>query len=611
MLRNWRVFGILGATAGLMWACGSGYTFGPGEAAATTGTGGTTTANGTNGTTASAGGAGQGGSSTTTGMGGAGGGMGCNKQDADKDGSACDVDCNDADPTVFPGAPEICGDGVANNCMGMGDPASCGGKGTFVAQSFGSDMNPGTKQKPLLTIAQGMKNAAMLNNQPVFVAEGTYKENTGNMTGPVFQLVEGISLLGGYHCLQGDCTWTRVLKGTKSTIQATDVPGLYAGHQITSKTLVEGFNILGLDNNPGSGNIGSAMFIQGAPEVRGNHIVGGNISGGGNRGSVGISIAGAPAPNQTALIHRNEIWGGPSTGSSVGVNVGSQGRADLLLNDLRGGQGNWSRGLAIGGNAGQVKAQGNAIAAGTCVPGGTSFGIFIGAGIKPVIDANRINADAAVAGTCAQCSSGWWCGGIESEGSQAIITNNLVAGLTASKSAGILIADCEGACQLGSPVVNGNTIDAGGQNGVLGAAVVFKEFKQGQNVVVGRVRNNILLTGKASTRYGGYEDAGATSTARPDKFENNDIFGVGATALYNSWNGTNPTLHMTIAQVNSSVNGAQNNISADPQGDSTGHIGKTSPCINAGTNNEAPATDMDGEARPKNGKFDIGADEAG
>lgn len=46
--------------------------------------------------------------------------------DADGDGFACDVDCRPDDPNTFPGANEICNDGIDNDCSGfIDDDPSC------------------------------------------------------------------------------------------------------------------------------------------------------------------------------------------------------------------------------------------------------------------------------------------------------------------------------------------------------------------------------------------------------------------------------------------------------------------------------------------------------
>ena len=38
--------------------------------------------------------------------------------DADGDGHPFCVDCNDGDPSAYPGAAEICGDGIDQSCDG-------------------------------------------------------------------------------------------------------------------------------------------------------------------------------------------------------------------------------------------------------------------------------------------------------------------------------------------------------------------------------------------------------------------------------------------------------------------------------------------------------------
>jgi hypothetical protein len=48
---------------------------------------------------------------------------GLSNYDNDHDGFDETADCNDDDPTVYPGAPEICNDGVDNDCDGKPDAA--------------------------------------------------------------------------------------------------------------------------------------------------------------------------------------------------------------------------------------------------------------------------------------------------------------------------------------------------------------------------------------------------------------------------------------------------------------------------------------------------------
>ena len=51
------------------------------------------------------------------------------------------------------------------------------------------------------------------------------------------------------------------------------------------------------------------------------------------------------------------------------------------------------------------------------------------------------------------------------------------------------------------------------------------------------------------------------------------------------------------------------NISQDPALNGTGRLTAASPCRDTGTATGAPNHDIDNEAPPNNGRFDIGGDE--
>ncbi|HAD12373.1 MAG TPA: hypothetical protein DCF33_08035, partial [Saprospirales bacterium] len=79
--------------------------------------------------------------------------------DADMDGYTLEVDCDDANPGVYPGAPEIC-DGLDNNCYGISEE----GRPVFTYfQDFDGD-GFGDANAPLLTCQEQAPAGYVLNN---------------------------------------------------------------------------------------------------------------------------------------------------------------------------------------------------------------------------------------------------------------------------------------------------------------------------------------------------------------------------------------------------------------------------------------------------------------
>jgi hypothetical protein len=122
---------------------------------------------------------------------------------------------------------------------------------------------------------------------------------------------------------------------------------------------------------------------------------------------------------------------------------------------------------------------------------------------------------------------------------------------------------------------------------------------------LGIVRNNIFHPGACTTRYDVEE---ASAGADPRLLQNNDFFFQAAgDVLYRDEATTNLT---TVSGVNAlTATMASANISVNPAWNATFHLMVGSPCIDVGVATGAPATDIDGDARPNGAGFDIGADE--
>lgn len=490
--------------------------------------------------------------------------------------------------------------------------------GTYVSNAIGLDSNPGTKAAPVKTITKGIANAVKLGGtQTVFVAGGTYGEKV--------TLVEGVSVSGGYLCNVVSCTWTQDAVSNLTTINNTDSEGVLAGSTITRKTRLEGFRVLGKDGTTGSANSSNCLSLDGgSPTIQGNTFNPGAVNGGAGR-AVGIAVISPSNDPAGALIDTNRIQGGSASNGWVGISFerkaggGANAIARVVNNTIRGGLGASSFGIAASSSAAATLIQDNTILAGTSTGNGGSWGIQVSSSLT--IDRNRINLDTANAGLC---NANALCGGIASLSSTTTITNNVVFGVRSARSTAVLLSEAEGT--PGPVVLNANYLDgAGGGIAVGGNPTVSSGVWMricsgggcGNNAVIGRVRNNIILGGNNSTRYGVFEEQVATRTAHPDKLDSNDFFFAPAAnrtdALYHLWNGTTATDLKTTAELTASVPttpAPANNLALDPMVDATFHLGATSPLFDKGTATDAPALDFDGEKRPKGVTIDIGPDEA-
>ena len=309
------------------------------------------------------------------------------------------------------------------------------------------------------------------------------------------------------------------------------------------------------------------------PVLRGFTIRNGNNDGffGG-----GVYAYGGPA-----LIEGNWVTGNVGcNGGGIEADASSATIRDNIVSDNRPG---CSGGPGGGGilllGAGTANVLHNTITGNVTAADGGGIALF--AAGSPTISGNVISNNATEPGR-----SG---GGISlGNATDALITNNIIFGNSASRGGGIYWLGPNG-----QPVVNNTIAD---NTAASGSAVFADGFDEAN-----RLTNNILVGSGSQAVL----ECGDFNDLNPPLIIYNDVFNAGSGPRYGG--------------ICTDQTGQNGNISADPQfvdpAAGNYHVQVGSPAVDAGLNEGAPATDIDGNPRPLDGNgdgvavVDIGADE--
>lgn len=558
---------------------------------------------------------------------------------------------------TLPAATELC-NGLDDNCNGMTDEG-CADGCVVVAPSGDDTTADGTPGKPFGTIAAAL---ALANAQDggapgrVCVAGGTTcnDNNAYPMDAPLVMASGGL-IQGNYALADLGLSYCTNTQPPTTAMQFTaSEQGVVFDQSVVLHTELSGFIIDRF--NPASGSTAagpiSAVLVKGGVNI--------TLS--------GIFVTDAPSADTTygvdvesggqVTIVGSAIGGGQGRSAAIGVyvnggSVNLRGNCDTSANGVCNSScSSGSAVLGIRGRSGaaiaNAAADSSAVYVTKASPATTSIvtnSLCGGAG-TPSDNANGANvatlrceagACATIAGNIINSGSGRQTIAVNLLGGGSLVDgNSVVAACGIDSSTGVVLDDAPALLQ-NNRIVAGQCVGSAGSNGIsygvhimlgtspgesdlhsndiepmggtgdcqsLGVAV---DRPSGDAVSAGILRNNIISAGNCRTRMAVAELT--DSSARV--VENNDLYpGPISTAtdppvLYRR-GGTDA---MTAAQVNA-LTGAAKNLSADPKFVSFPtdlHLSSTSPCIDSGTSEGAPATDGDGNPRPAGNGFDIGA----
>ncbi len=368
------------------------------------------------------------------------------------------------------------------------------------------------------------------------------------------------------------------------------VSGSVNGLSITDTTIREGYSGSAIEGGAGI-RLG---FCTGSPTLTGVHISGG--TGPGQHSGLTASGGGCKP-----IIDNSTVDGGYGGAQCVGIVCGNGAKCDVtnstiigtsVVNQCRpyglvcetGGCGTISHNII---RAGMVNNTGNA---------GVGVSVNIA---NPILDSNEIVGPWCPSSLAPNPTSYLYVANFKN--SSAVVTNNIFRDQVCNNGPVDVMNIEKGPA---APTVYNNTLQFATCTGCPVKRGLVIGSTNLMNPAAGIVRNNIIVNVGADGFANGYGVAETNFASGLLSFQNNDIWVQNGGILYFD-DGLTP---LTLAGTNALM-GASSNISADPLLDATFHISTASPCRNAGTAVSAPAFDFEGNPRPQEMIYDIGADE--
>ena len=513
------------------------------------------------------------------------------------------TDCLDDDYWSWPGAAELPGDDIDQDCNGS-DLTPTNDTGVFVSATLGDDENAGTMEEPVASISKGHE-LAIARNVPVFVAAGAYHESVDL----------SVSLLGGYEAFN----WTRDIDAYKAIINSQGANGVLVDHS-DLKIAIQGFTINGHAGRTQEYTRGIFVSRNAASWVRiENNIIDG--------GDATLNASGVDIAKGQALIAHNTINGGNALMYVHGVYVGEYewGNVWIEHNEISGGVARRETetqgyGIEVHGRTYRAWVFGNTIHGSAAT---RSAGVYV-YGSDATIRRNIID------GGSLGSSMGVYRIYTDTGNESTIVSDNFINGGSGGNSYGLYVSNNS------HMICVGNVIDGGSGSDTSNGAYVF----EGGLILI----NNTISGGSSAGRSYGIAQRQDYNYSNWMTVVNNIIGGGSggtsstsiATAGLRMWLHNNLLYRASgsgchLEDNNSCINSisainqcawnncqeAVDNLQEEPGFISATdyHITQDSDCVDNGKNpssyydGEEIYTDIDHQSRPMGDAVDIGADE--